>query len=140
MNVKNIILSILVLITIGTNLVYSCQPIIPRHPFRDAKAVFLGELIEIIKTNDRCENVAKFKVERYWKGKIEEFVNVQTSTTLCCGYNFRVGEKYLVYAYSEKSLRLETSAGWVLLDDFTEERIKKLGRGKMLESKNVESQ
>jgi hypothetical protein len=137
MNVKSIIVLILILLVVGANIAYSCEPVIPKHPFRDAKTVFFGEFVEATETNDRCLRVVKFKIERYWKGKPTEYVTLETPTTLCCGYNFRVGEKYLVYAYREKSSRLETSVGWVLADDLAEERIKKLGKGKVLESKNV---
>ena len=137
MNVKSIIVLILVLFIAGAKIVYSCEPVIPKHPFRDAKTVFFRELVEVTETNDRCLRVVKFKVERYWKGKPTEYVMIQTPTTLCCGYGFRVGEKYLIYAYLEKSSRLETSVGWAFADDLAEERIKKLGKGKVLESKNA---
>jgi hypothetical protein len=96
-------------------------------------------LVETTETNDRCSRVVKFKVERYWKGKPAGYATLETPTTLCCGYGFRVGEKYLVYAYREKSARLETSVGWTFADDLAEERIKKLGKGKVLESKNAAS-
>jgi hypothetical protein len=139
MNVKSIIVLVLLLIVAGANIAYACEPVIPKHPFRDAKIVFFGELVEATETNDRCSRVVKFKVERYWKGKTTEYVTLETPTTLCCGYGFRVGEKYLVFAYREKSSRLETSVGWVLAGDLAEERIKKLGKGKILESKNEAS-
>jgi len=96
MNVKSIIVLILILLVAGASIVYACEPVFPKNPFRDSKAVFFGELVEIIETNDRCSRVVKFKVERYWKGKPSEYVMVETPTTLCCGYDFRVGEKYLI--------------------------------------------
>ena len=43
---------------------FSCEPVIPRHPFRDSKVVFSGELAEITETNDKCLNVVKFKFDR----------------------------------------------------------------------------
>ena len=135
MNVKSIIVLVLVLLIANANIAQACEPDIPKHPFRDSKIVFFGEFVESTETNDRCSRVVKFKVEQYWKGKPAEYVTLETPTTLCCGFNFRVGEKYLVYAYPEESSRLETSVGWVLADDLAEERIKKLGKGKVLESK-----
>src|SRR5713226_1126570 len=140
MNLKSFAASILILLAGSINVAYSCEPIIPRHPFRDSKAVFFGELVEITETDDRCLRVIKLKVERYWKGKLSRYISVQTSTPLCCGYGgFHVGGKYLVYAYVERGTQLETALGWVLADELAEERMKKLGKGKTLKSSDAVS-
>jgi hypothetical protein len=133
MKVKFTLFPILILIIGSVKIAFSCEPIIPRHPFRDSKIVFSGELVEITETNDRCLNVIKFKIDRYWKGNVTEYVSVQTPTTLCCGYGFKDGEKYLVYAYPEKGTRFETSVGWVFTGNLAEGHFKKLGKGKLLE-------
>jgi hypothetical protein len=133
MKAKFIFFLLLTLLMGSVRTAFSCEPEIPRHPFRDSKVVFYGELVEITETNDKCLNVVKFKIDRYWKGNISEYVSLQTPTNLCCGFGFKVGEKYLVYAYPEKGIRLETSVGWVLGDDVAKERVKKLGKGRLLE-------
>ncbi|HEX8920064.1 MAG TPA: hypothetical protein VF766_01220 [Pyrinomonadaceae bacterium] len=129
------IVSILILLVGSVNIAYSCEPIIPRHPFRDSKVVFFRELVEITGTNDRCVQIIKLKVERYWKGKPSQYIRVQTPTTLCCAYGgFHLGGRYLVYAYLERGTQLETSVGWLFTDELAETRMKKLGKGKILES------
>ena len=132
MTFKSVMLSIPMLLVIGVSAIQACEPEIPKHPFRKAKVVFYGELVEAKESNDKCMSVAKFKIEKFWKGKLTGYVTLETPTTLCCGYNFRTGEKYLVYAYLTKSSQLETSVGWVMTADFADERIKKLGKAKLL--------
>jgi len=132
---KSVAVSILILFTGGLNIAYSCEPTFPRNPFRHSKVVFFGELVEVSETSDRCVQIIKLKVERYWKGKPSQYISVQTPTTLCCGFGrLHVGEKFLVYAYPEKGGQLETDVGWMFTDEFAEAQIKKLGKGKILES------
>ncbi|MDQ3713618.1 MAG: hypothetical protein M3388_15535 [Acidobacteriota bacterium] len=69
--------------------------------FNSAVAIFSGEVVELE------ENKVKFKVEKIWKGDLDDEIvmviqlkkdngkYVRTS----CDYYYELGEKYLVYAY-----------------------------------------
>jgi hypothetical protein len=69
----------------------------------EASFVFSGEVVEL------DDSIVKFKVERLWKGTATgEIILINTGAgktenndriISSCAYNFRVGEKYLVYAY-----------------------------------------
>ena len=70
---------------------------------RESDTVFSGQVIQITpKTVSNWEKEAqvRFKVAESWKGKVGEEATVTTSVGCCgCGYSFKVGERYLVYAY-----------------------------------------
>ncbi len=70
--------------------------------FSKAFAVFSGEVIEL----DTYK--VKFKVYKLWKGDFEGEITMLTGTkkidetyfrSSSCDYSFKLGEKYLVYAY-----------------------------------------
>lgn len=70
--------------------------------FHEAFAVFSGEVIAL----DRFK--VKFKVDKLWKGDFGDEIIMSTGakdngdgtyTTSSCDYHFKLGEKYLVYAY-----------------------------------------
>ncbi len=77
----------------------------------EATAVFSGQVVEL------DDSIVKFRVERLWKGEpAEEIVLVNTGMGKAgggeriistCAYNFRLGEKYLVYAYGSEG-KLQT--------------------------------
>ena len=80
--------------------------------FTRASAVFSGEVVEfdMLKT--------KVKVDRLWKGEKTEEINMVTGAIKIgddyyglssCDYHFKVGKKYLIYAY-ETALGLKTHA------------------------------
>ena len=68
----------------------------------EAAVVFSGQVIEL------DDSIVKFRVKRLWKGMpTEEIVLINTGMGKAtggdriissCAYNFRMGEKYLVYA------------------------------------------
>lgn len=70
-----------------------------------SKAVFSGEVTEIIFKQTIPGEPApvaevRFKVLQSWKGVGTNSVTVLTANICCiCGYSFKVGERYLVYAY-----------------------------------------
>ncbi|CAN5518628.1 hypothetical protein BH18ACI3_BH18ACI3_03310 [soil metagenome] len=91
--------------------VYSCTCEAPsqRKAFRKAKAIFVGQVLEIKESKNQKVAYSlglikvydiKFKVEKSWKGvKNSEITVVSDNGVLVCGgFPFRVGEKYLVYA------------------------------------------
>jgi hypothetical protein len=70
--------------------------------FNGAAAIFSGKLVEA----DRLK--LKFKVDKVWKGDVgKEFVistgakryDDESYVTSSCDYNFKLGEKYLIFAY-----------------------------------------
>ncbi len=78
----------------------------------EAAVVFSGQVIEL------DDSIVKFRVERLWKGaRTKEIVLINTGAgkseggdriISSCAYNFRLGEKYLVYAYRSEG-KLETN-------------------------------
>lgn len=74
--------------------------------YKDAAAVFYGEVIEVNRQADSL--IVKFKVERSWKGQTARETVVRTAeNSAMCGFNFEVGVKYLVYA-DRRNNNLET--------------------------------
>lgn len=106
----------------------SCMPPgPPREEAERARAVFAGEVVEVEpagevvkKADEKCEqeqgawqsampthkNVrVRFKVTRVWKNVAASEVVVTTPTnSAACGYAFRKGESYVVYAYGSGEL------------------------------------
>jgi hypothetical protein len=93
---------------------------------RRSRAVFVGTVIEASENN-----VARFAVEKLWKGEnVAEFV-VYSQHGMCSS-GFVPGSNYLVYArWDEEKLRLDTDmcSRTRLLDDT--EDVPKLGRPKV---------
>lgn len=86
----------------------TCTAISQRRAFKQASAVFVGEVVEI---NDyKGEPVAyggwpiaqslKLRVVKSWKGAKQPEVTVLSDKYhgMCGGFYFHVGEKYLLYA------------------------------------------
>jgi hypothetical protein len=103
----------------------SCQFVGGGPPCSDywkAAAVFTGKVVEIStilveiepgnpkwKTQER---VIRFSIEKTFKGRAGKEVELITGmTTASCGYHFKVGERYLVYAipYAKLKNRLFSS-------------------------------
>lgn len=128
---------------------------------REASAIFSGKFVAaeyrkgIVNEFRRLEEeifgkkvnyetlVLKFQVERWWKGKpVGEVILVTNQTRdpdgtehiLGCEYPFKVGERYLVYAYgSENELGTSTCSRTRKLNKAKED-LKVLGKGKEPES------
>lgn len=92
--------------------VHGCTCIFYSHrkDFRNAKAVFIGTVVAIAPNNRKrseptrdCRYVVTFRLERSWKGtKGGNIVAFSDSGEGGCGgTRFRVGGKYLVYAYDD---------------------------------------
>jgi hypothetical protein len=109
------------LIVIGSSAIYACQPVIQKHSkyFRRADAVFVGTPTDI-SSNDISRDSdereyypykIKFRVEKSWKGNSSEITVVSDNGKGPCGQvTFKIGEKYLVYAFG-KNLRVTTYVG-----------------------------
>ena len=91
---------------------YACSCAVaptPRQALREAKAVFIGEVISTevfdIKDDFGTQQVVRvrFAVSRFWKGITDSEAIVHTSShEMSCGFYFEKGKKYLVYAYPDR--------------------------------------
>ena len=81
--------------------------------FNEASAVFSGEVVAL----DTFK--VKFKVAKLWKGDFGDEVVMSTGTkdngdgshtSSSCNYDFKLGEKYLVYAYGDSPEEMQARA------------------------------
>ena len=74
----------------------------PAQALREATAVFVGVVADIIKAPDSRTLHVILQVKRYWKGASGGTVMVLTKRfSSACGFPFRRGQEYLVYATGE---------------------------------------
>lgn len=65
----------------------------------EADAVFLGKVVSFALAPSQTERMARFALLRVWKGRPAEVSEIFTpENEAACGFDFRVGETYLVYA------------------------------------------
>ncbi len=87
----------------------SCEgPTGPAEAFDDSDAVFRGMVISKIGLRSECgssgsvffrDAAIEFKVTTVWKGELNETAFITTNYHgATCGYPFRIGEEYIVYA------------------------------------------
>lgn len=140
---KNLFRIVLLLTFVGlsASAVYPCVCAIvkPEKKLRKAKAVFIGEVVEIGR-NEKPEWAAvavKFKVERYWKGVKEEFITVvgAPATAGACGLPVKMGEKYLIYAFKMDEDQLSTDFCASRRLELAKDDLAFLGKGKVLKPK-----
>ena len=88
--------------------VFACDCIGPGTPNEElarSTAVFSGKVISINRSLSGYAYNVTFDVEKIWKGVSEKNIVVSTSISgASCGFGFKEGEKYIVYANGEKSL------------------------------------
>ena len=79
--------------------------VLVNYYYKRASVVFSGKVVKIDrKPNNNFVKVA-FNVEKSWKRVLEnEVIVTTTNSDEDCGYSFKVGEKYLVYAYVDKNI------------------------------------
>ncbi len=74
-----------------------------------ADAVFLGKVVSFELAPSQTERVAQFEIIKIWKGRPVEVAQIFTpENEAACGFDFRVGETYLVYASKDDSGTLHT--------------------------------
>jgi hypothetical protein len=115
----------------------SCEFWSARKKLRKAKVVFVGEVIETTCQDASChDNKITFKVEKYWKGVIEQQVTVSSAPPVCCTCGLKVnkGDNVLVYAYRTDNGELETSlcSSIRISNEFADKELKELGKAKTL--------
>lgn len=76
----------------------SCAPPPPpQTALKESNAVFTGTVLGV--TTSGVNYVVRLRVESSWKGaKCGEVTVITASEDAACGYNFQVGQSYLVYA------------------------------------------
>ena len=89
----------------------SCEP--PGSPLEELAlydAVFAGQVVEIVeKAADPEDLTISFELSAVWKGELEMDVSIGTRlSNVECGYQFELGEQYLVYAYFSADGTLRT--------------------------------
>ncbi len=94
-------IALLLLFLAATSYACSCAPFQGYGELFDGSdLVFSGKVLSISRVYNG--NLAEIEVEKYWKdsgGKFSERITVQTGFgDSDCGYNFRNGGQYLVYA------------------------------------------
>jgi len=107
-----------------------CSVLAVGAAYKDSKAVFVGEVMKVVKDGD--VKTFTFKVEKYWKGASAAEIEINVQETMRYQAWFEVGEKYLVFARGEKGhgklWEVRCSRTTRLAD--ASEDIKKLGRAK----------
>ncbi len=88
----------------------SCdQPQLPAQAVAVADAVFLAKVISFEEIPAQYERLARLEVIEIWKGRLHEADSVYTAlNSAACGYDFQVGETYLIYADKEDGGRWRT--------------------------------
>lgn len=74
--------------------------------YAEAAAIFAGTVRSVTAKTGTGYTV-DMTVDEYWKGDLDSEVTISTAgDSAMCGYNFSVGEHYLVYAYGEGTLNV----------------------------------
>jgi hypothetical protein len=119
---------------------YACscvQPGTPSEELNNSKAVFTGKVLEIKEDKKSYEKKVMFEVLSTFKGVSESPVTLYTGMdSAACGFNFIVGEEYLVYASGDGKLQTTLCSRTAELSAANND-LKELGIGKELE-KNVD--
>ena len=123
---------LLCVLSLSASVAYACECLPKRSPrgeLRQAKAVFVGEVVEANVGGVR--GLFKFRVERFCKGVKERFVTISSQRGLC-SLSFGVGERWLIYAYGDELLTdfcMRTARVGNVAED-----MKALGKGKVFKN------
>lgn len=109
-----LITCVFLLVGVKSSLACTCAP--PQSASQELKratAVFSGKVVEIKRHKQSSDFFAGvevvFEVDKVWKGVNDQRVSVFTSSqSAACGYGFKEGRAYLVYAYGGADERLKT--------------------------------
>jgi len=95
--------------------------------FAEAKAVFYGKLLSAYREHSKREVLVKLSVERVFKGSLPEILSFRAAYV--CSYNFKVGERYLIYAGQSLEGTLESAPCRILHQDLAEGEMRSLEKG-----------
>lgn len=83
-----------------------------QNAYQKYTAVFSGKVIQIEQKHINSFKKVTFEVGKSWKSNLENEVFVTTADNgASCGYNFKVGDKYLVYAYVNQEINALFTSG-----------------------------
>src|SRR5215203_46385 len=112
------LVAVIVFFMLSADNIFGCSCLVPsnqplsrriKKAYLESAAVFYGEVTEITQKPEDFDLTVKIKVEKSWKNQTRAEVIIHTGRGGGdCGYNFEVGNKYLVYAYANKNT-LETN-------------------------------
>lgn len=134
------ILFLLSVLILSADAAFACTCLPPKSAAEELKraaAVFSGKVLKIKKHKEAdlfTKVEAVFEVEEVWKGVEERKISVFTSSTsAACGYGFKKGQSYLVYAHEDGQARLVTSiCSRTKLLDHAVNDLDELGTGKTI--------
>jgi len=108
------------------------EPDSPLSTLAKSTAVFSGKVVELTKNPSDFTKTVKFDVHRTWKGVSEKELDVVTAIDDGgCGYNFVIGETYLVYASGTDVLHTSSCGRNKLFTDAFED-LAQLGGGTII--------
>lgn len=103
----------------------------PREAMADADAVFFGKVAAIQTPSPRLKNgewvissadpvTVEFDVIKVWKGSLRKIMTIETERSeISCGFEFKEGRRYVVYAYDGYTgLCTRTAPAWLAIHDF----------------------
>jgi len=107
----------------------SCMPVSIQRYISSSEAVFSGEVVEVDKGSQI--STVTLRVSEVWKGPQRQTLEVSTpSYGAACGYAFKEGQEYLVYAYTGKQgLEVDSCNGTQRLTE-AQADLEVLGAGK----------
>jgi hypothetical protein len=110
---------------------------IVKEDHENAKAVFSGKVTKIIlsyapDSQKPISAEVHFRVITSWKGITTQEAIVHTTQVCClCGFPFKIGKQYLVYAYGDKDLSTDICTRTKFLRSATED-LKFLGQAEKI--------
>ena len=90
---------------------------------KNATAVFLGKVVKVTKVKDSATGfptdvIVEFKVERAWSRIKAARVTIHTAgNSAACGFEFRKGLSYIVYASGDSKLKVFSCSRTAMLED-----------------------
>jgi hypothetical protein len=143
MKAASYLASIFLLISASSANVSACEcaPPKPQKLFRDARAVFVVQVIDIWESDVPLGKgfpphsyAVKFKVSEYWEGVKGSEITVHSDLggLPCRQFAFRKGEAYLVYAFGKDLISITGCTRSGSIDaDYVIEQLKLFGKGKV---------
>jgi hypothetical protein len=112
MKIISVFLCVLVLTAfnfpvLGKSFICDCAVTSVKQEYKRSKAVFVGKVTNIIENDD--SKTFEFRVEKYWKGVTTKIIKVTVSKTMRFEPFYKLGSRYLIYAYSGNDGNLQTS-------------------------------
>jgi hypothetical protein len=101
-----VLIAVFVFVLLGAGEVFACSCIVSNEQstrkkiktaYNQASAVFFGEVTEVNRQEGSV--IVRFRVNSLWKGAAASEIIVRTAeNSAMCGFNFKIGETYMVYA------------------------------------------